>query len=425
MSKIADLWPKGRPPIVWKLIFLGAAAIVWYGCSGSGASAPSVKSGKKGFGGGGDVPVTVAAASLKDVPVEVQVIGNVEAYSTITVKALTGGQLTKVYFQEGDYVKKDAPLFEIDPRPLEAAVNQAQANLLRDQAMLGQSQANLERDSAQARYASSQAGRYAQLFEQGIISRDQAEQLRAGADADLQVVAADKAAIESARATLVAAQATVDSAKIQLEYTSIKSPINGRTGNLNVKLGNIVNANSMDLMTINEVQPIYVTFAVPEKQLSGVKRYMSEGTLVVRAKPQDDPGTDETGKLTFVENTVDMSTGTIKLKGTFPNTDRKLWPGEFVDVTLRLTTQIKAVVVPNQAIQTGQTGSFVYVVKQDRTVEPRPVTTGLRADQDMVIETGLNAGETVVTEGQLRLAPGSRVTVRDGRGGGSRGRPRT
>jgi multidrug efflux system membrane fusion protein len=425
MSRTSGSWTEGRRPIVWKLIVLGAAAIVWYGCSGSGASAPSGKSGKKGAGGGGDVPVTVAAASLKDVPVEIQVIGNVEAYSTITVKAQTGGQLTKVYFQEGDYVKQGAPLFEIDSRPLEAAVNQAQANLLRDQAMLGQSQANMERDSAQARYAASQAGRYAQLFEQGIISKDQAEQLRASADADSQVVLADKAAIESARATLVAAQATLDSAKLQLEYTSIKSPINGRTGSLNVKLGNIVAANSMDLMTINEVQPIYVTFAVPEKQLSGVKRYMSEGTLVVRAKPQDDPGTDETGKLTFVENTVDMSTGTIKLKGTFPNTDRKLWPGEFVDVTLRLTTQIKAVVVPNQAIQTGQTGSFVYVVKPDRTVEPRPVTTGLRADQDMVIETGLNAGETVVTEGQLRLAPGSRVTLRDGRGGGSRGRPRT
>jgi multidrug efflux system membrane fusion protein len=401
------------------------AAIVLYGCSGSSASAPSGKSGKKGFGGGGDVPVTVAAASLKDVPVEVQVIGNVEAYSTISVKAQTGGQLMKVYFQEGDYVKQGAPLFEIDPRPLDAAVNQARANLLRDQAALGQAQANLERDSAQARYAASQAGRYAQLFAQGIISKDQAEQLRASADADSQVVAADKAGIESARASVVAGQATLESARIQLEYTSIKSPINGRTGNLNVKLGNIVNPNSMDLITINEVQPIYVTFSVPEKQLSGVKRYMSEGTLAVRVKPQDDLGTEEAGKLTFVDNTVDMSTGTIKLKGTFPNTDRKLWPGEFVDVTLRLTTQIKAVVVPNQAIQTGQSGSFVYVVKQDRTVEPRPVTTGMRADQDMVIETGLNAGETVVTEGQLRLAPGSRVTLRDGRGGGARGRPRT
>ena len=356
----------------------------------------------------------MAAASLKDVPVEVQVIGNVEAYSTISVKAQTGGQLMKVYFQEGDYVRKGAPLFEIDSRPLEAAVNQARANLLRDQAALGQAQANLQRDSAQARYAASQAGRYAQLFEQGIVSKDQAEQLRAGADADSQGLAADKAAIESARAAVVAAQATLDSATLQLEYTSIKSPIDGRTGNLNVKLGNIVNPNSMDLMTINEVQPIYVTFSVPEKQLAAVKRYMSEGTLVVRVKPQDDAGTEEAGKLTFVDNTVDMTTGTIKLKGTFPNTDRKLWPGEFVDVTLRLTTQMKAVVVPNQAIQTGQTGSFVYVVKQDRTVEPRPVTTGMRADQDMVIETGLNAGETVVTEGQLRLALGSRVTLRAG-----------
>ncbi|HEY2013865.1 MAG TPA: efflux RND transporter periplasmic adaptor subunit [Bryobacteraceae bacterium] len=370
---------------------------------------------------GGDVPVTIAVAASKTVPVEVQVIGNVEAYSTISVKAQVTGQLTNVFFHEGDFVKKDDPLFTIDPRPLEAALNQAIANLSKDEATLGQAQANLARDSASAKYAESQATRYAQLFQSGIISKDQSEQLRANADAVAQAVNADQASIESAKAAIGASKATVENARVQLGYTSIRSPINGRTGNLTVKLGNVVTANNMELMTINQVEPIYVTFAVPEAQLPAIKKYMAEGKLAVRSRPQDDPGGEETGVLTFVDNSVDVTTGTIKLKGTFPNTDHKLWPGQFVRVTLRLTTQANSVTVPNEAVQTGQNGSFVYVVKQDRTVESRPVVTGARVDQDMVVDKGLEAGETVVTEGQLRLAPGSRVVVRDGRGGGQRG----
>jgi multidrug efflux system membrane fusion protein len=239
-------------------------------------------------------------------------------------------------------------------------------------------------------------------------------------------VAADKATIESAKANIGASRAAVENAKVQLGYTGIRSPIDGRTGNLTVKQGNVVMANSMELMTINEVEPIYVTFAVPEAQLPSIKRYMAAGTLQVRARPQDDTNApEETGKLTFVDNSVDMTTGTIKLKGTFPNGDHKLWPGQFVRVTLRLTTQPNAVVVPNQAVQTGQSGSFVYVVKQDRTVESRPVTTGARVDQDLVVDQGLEPGETVVTEGQLRLAPGSKVVVRDAGGRGGRGRARS
>jgi multidrug efflux system membrane fusion protein len=189
-----------------------------------------------------------------------------------------------------------------------------------------------------------------------------------------------------------------------------------------VKQGNVVTANNMELVTINEVEPIYVTFSVPEAQLPAIKRYMALAKLPVRARPENEAGDDETGVLTFIDNAVDMTTGTIKLKGTFTNQGHKLWPGEFVRVTLRLTTKHDAVVVPNEAVQTGQNGSFVYVVKQDRTVEARPVTTGARVDQDMVVESGLETGETVVTEGQLRLAPGSRVSVRDGRGGGREGR---
>jgi multidrug efflux system membrane fusion protein len=350
--------------------------------------------------------------------VEIQVIGNVEAYSTISVKAQVGGQLTTVSFHEGDYVKTGDLLFTIDQRPFQAALDQATANLAQNQAALGQAKANLARDTAQNKYTEANAKRYAELFQSGVVSKDQSEQLRAAADASSQALAADQAAIESATANIGASTAAVDNVRVQMGYTSIRSPIDGRTGNISVKQGNVVMANSQELMTINQLEPIYVTFAVPEAQLPAIKRYMAERKLAVRAGPQDSPADEETGVLTFIDNAVDMTTGTIKLKGTFPNYDRKLWPGQFVRVTLRLTTQPNAIVVPNQAVQTGQSGSYVYVVKQDRTVEMRPVSTGARVDQDMVVDQGLQLGETVVTEGQLRLAPGSRVVVRDGRGGG-------
>ena len=413
---------------VWQLGVTAVLAAVLCGCATTSGTtnAKSDTPGGSGKGGrrgaGGDVPVTVANAAQRDVPVEVQVIGHVEAYSTITVKAQASGQLTDVYFHEGDVVHKGEKLFTIDKRPLEAAYQQALANIARDEAALGQAQANLLRDEAQAKYQDTQAKRYADLLAGGVISKDQAEQLRASADAMAQTVSADRAAIESAKANIGASRATAENAKVQLSYTDIFSPIDGRTGNLTVKAGNVVMANSMDLMTINQVEPIYVNFAVPEAQLPAIKKYMALGSLQVRARPQDGDVTDEdTGKLTFVDNTVDVTTGTITLKGTFPNIGHKLWPGQFVRVTLRLTTQPNAVVVPNQAIQTGQGSSFVYVVKADRSVESRNVTTGARVDQDMVVNDGLQVGETVVIEGQLRLAPGMKVVVRDGRGGGGGG----
>ena len=236
--------------------------------------------------------------------------------------------------------------------------------------------------------------------------------MRANADAVAQAVAADRASIESAKAAIGASRAGVENARVQLSYTAIYSPIHGRTGNLTVKLGNVVMANSMELVTINQVEPIYVTFAVPEAQLPAIKRFMAQGTLPVRARPQDELTDEEVGVLTFVDNSVDMTTGTIRLKGTFPNTNHKLWPGEFVRVTLRLAEQPDALVVPTQAIQTGQDGQFVFVVKKDMTVESRPVTAGMRVDEDVVVEKGLEPGETVVTEGHLRLAPGVRVQYR-------------
>lgn len=395
-------------------------------CLFSASCADKAAAGRLAAKGMQAVPVTTTAVVRKDVPIEIQAIGNVEAYSTITVKAQVGGQLTSVYFHEGDFVKAGDLLFTIDQRPLEAQLQQMEANVARDTAQLGQAQANLARDVAQAQYAAAQAARYAKLFSEGIISKEQSDQYSTNADAVAQAVSADKAAIESARASMVASKAAVENARVQLSYTNIRSPLDGRTGNLNVKQGNVVAANSMDLMTINQVQPIYVTFAVPEAHLPDIKKYMAHGQLPVVAAPENAEA-QERGTLTFVDNAVDPTTGTIKLKGTFPNPERRLWPGQFVRVTLRLTTQPNALTVPNQAVQTGQDGPFVYVVKQDRTVEVRPVVPGARVNEDLVIDKGLELGETVVTEGQLRLAPGSKVQMKDGRGGGRGrgGRPTT
>jgi membrane fusion protein, multidrug efflux system len=396
---------------------LALALLVLGGCNKSEVKAAG--GGGRGRGGdGGPVPVVVAMVSQRDVPINVDVIGNVEAYSTITVKAQVGGELTKVSFHEGDFVKKGDLLFTIDARPFEAALSQAQANLQRDKAALSQAEANLARDIANEKYAQDQAKRYSGLFEQGVVSREQTDQMRSSADALSQTVVADRAAIESAKAQIVASQAAVETATVQMSYTTIFSPIDGRTGSIAVKQGNVIAANTSDLMTITEVQPIYVTFSVPEAQLSDIKRYMGQGELPVHAAPQADTTTQETGVLTFIDNSVDATTGTIKLKGTFQNAANRLWPGEFVRVTLGLTTRPHATVVPNQAVQTGQDGQFVYVVKQDRTVEVRPVVTGTRVDQELVIDRGLEPGETVVTEGQLRLTPGSRVQIQGGREAG-------
>ncbi len=388
------------------------------GCSSTSTAdgGGTASKGGKGGKGGGAVPVVTAKVTQKDVPIDVAVVGNVEAYSTISVKAQVGGEITKVFFKEGDYVKKDDPLFTIDPRPLEAALAQVRANLAKDQALLAQAQANLARDIAQEKYARTESGRYDKLAAEGIVSKDQGEQFKSNADALSQSVAADRAAIESARAQAVADQANIANAEVQLGYTSIKSPIDGRTGNLTIKQGNVVPPNTTELVTINQIEPIYATFAVPEAKLNDVKKYMAEGKVQVLAKLQDSAGS-ESGTLTFIDNNVDMTTGTIKLKGTFDNKDRKLWPGQFVNVILRLAMQPNAIVVPNQAVQTGQDGAFVYVVKEDRSVEARPVIAGIRVDQDLVIDKGLSVGETIVTEGQLRLAPGIKVQMRDGRGG--------
>jgi membrane fusion protein, multidrug efflux system len=385
---------------------LASASLALSGCTGK--SAPTTGGGKKGDQ---VVPVLVAKATQKTVPVEIEIIGNVEAYSTIGVKAQVGGELVKVHFQEGDTIKNGDLLFNIDRRPFDAAVSQVEANLARDNAQLSQAKANLGRDIAALKYSQAQAVRYENLWKQGIISQNQAEQYTSDADARNEAVKADQAAIQSSQAAIEADKAMLENSKIQLSYTTIRSPIDGRTGNLMVKQGNVVKANDIDLVTINQLSPIYVTFSVPEAQLTNIKKYMAAGKVKVLATPEKDSSVFEQGVLTFVDNTVDMSTGTIKLKGTFTNEDRKLWPGQFVRVVVRLTERPDAVVVPAQAVQTGQDGVFVYVVAENNTVEARPVVTGARIDQEMVIEKGLSGGEQVVTEGTLRLVPGSRIRI--------------
>jgi len=329
-------------------------------------------------------PVRVATVASRNMPVQLQAIGNVEAISTVSIKAQISGQLTKVHFKEGDFVRKGQLLFSIDRAPFEAALRQAEATLAKDQ--------------AQALNTKLDAQRYEGLGREGVVSRQQVDAAQASWNAMEATVAADKAAVETA--------------KINLAYTSIYSPINGRTGNVGVKEGNLVKANDVPiLVTINQIEPIYVTFSIPEQQLADVKKYLGSKTLRVEAAPQGS-GQQFDGKLTFIDNAVDLTTGTIKLKATFDNHERVLWPGQFVDVMLTLTTQPNAVVVPSAALQNGQDGTYVYVVTPDFTAQKQLVKVSWTVGDSTVISSGLQPGQRVVTDGQLRLIPGSKVDIK-------------
>jgi multidrug efflux system membrane fusion protein len=338
------------------------------------------------------------------------------------------GQLQEAFFHEGDIVKKGDKLFAIDQRPLEAALAQAEANLLRDQALLSQAEAQLARDGANAEYQQTAADRQSALAAKGLVSKEAAEQARSSADATLATTKADKAAIESAKAQYVVQKSVVENAKVLLSYAVIRATIDGRTGNNTVKPGNLVQANATELVTIAQLEPVYVTFAVPATHLPAIKQHSPKDPMVVIASPQDGDPTPVEGQLTFVDNTVDSTTDTIKLKATFPNKDMRLWPGQFTRVSLRLSTISQATTIPSQAVQVGQDGQFVFVVKPDSTVEQRPVTVAQRMGEIVVVQKGLSPGETIVTEGQLRLEQGTHVQAGDangtpaaGRGGGGRG----
>lgn len=327
-------------------------------------------------------PVVVATAEQRDVPVEVKAVGTVEAYSNVQVKSMIAGEITRVAFTEGQDVRKGELLFVIDPRPHQAALAQAQGNLARG--------------VAQEANARAQATRYAALFKEGVVSREQFDQITTAADALKQAVEADRAAVETA--------------KVNLTYTTIHSPIYGRTGNLMVHQGNVVKANDIALLTINQVQPIYATFSVPEMYLPEIKKYQAARKLPVIVHVPNEPKPAE-GVLTFIDNTVDPATGTIKLKATYTNRDRRLWPGQFADISLTLTTDKKAVLVPSAAVQTGQNGQYLFVVKSDNTAELRDVTVSRIVGNDSVITSGVQPGDQVVTDGQVRLTPGRKVAL--------------
>jgi multidrug efflux system membrane fusion protein len=356
------------------------------------------------------VPVTTATVTVETVALQIGSIGTIEAYSTVSVKSQINGELTKVYFTEGQYVKKGDPLFTIDPRFNQADLQQALANQSRAIAQQRQAEANLARDTAQANTAQIQAQRYAMLYEKGVVSKEQYDQIRTNAESLAAVLKADQAAVATEQESVRAAKAAVEASRVQLDYTSIRSPIDGRTGSLMVNQGNLVKiTDTTPLVVINQVNPIYVSFAVPESQLTYIKRYMAQASLEVTATIPNDSGPPERGTLTFVDNAVDRATGTVKLKATFENNERRLWPGQFVNTVLNLATQPDLTVVPSQAVQTGQQGQYVFVVNSDQRVELRPVVVTRTAGEKAVIERGLQAGEVVVTDGQLRLRPGSKI----------------
>jgi len=350
---------------------------------GEKADAQSRSSGRAR--GGEVVPVTVATAVQKNVPVQIRAVGNVEPYSTVSIKSQVTGIINQAHFKEGQDVKKGQLLFTIDPRPLEAALKQAEANLARDAAQL-----NNWRE---------QVKRYRELVDKQYVSKEQYDQIKTNADAAEAVVDADKAA--------------VDNAKVQLSYCYIYSPVNGRVGSLLVNEGNLVRVNDgTPLLVINQLVPINVTFSVPEQYLADIKQRMAAGTLGVDAIFPSDQARPERGVLAFVDNTVDRTTGTIKLKAEFKNADLRLWPGQYTNVALTLSTQEGAVVVPSDAIQVGPEGQQVFVVKEDKRVEVRPVTLGQSQEGESIITKGLASGEVVVREGQFLLGPNSRVEVK-------------
>lgn len=359
------------------------------------------------------VPVEVAAASQSDVPVQIRSIGNIEALSTIAVRSQVEGTLQRVHFQAGQDVKKGDLLFTVDPRPSQAALDQAQANLAKAIAAVNQGKAVVARDKATATNSEIIFKRNVQLVEEGVISREDYDNALAKMRADQATVSADQSAVATLQSAAKAEQANANNAKVQLSYTGIRAPISGKTGNLVTTAGNLIGANDpTPLITITQTAPIYVTFTVPEQELKRIRQYASSNDFKTEVMIPGDESNPVEGRLSLVDNSVDTTTGTIRLKATFDNADRRLYPGLFVNVILILGLQREATVVPSQAVQVGQDNSFVYVVKSDMTTEVRTVKTGATFNNMTVIEEGVKPGEQVVTDGQLRLVPGATVQTK-------------
>jgi multidrug efflux system membrane fusion protein len=355
--------------------------ILLAGALSTGCEAKGVSGASTGPDADAAMPVTIASATREDVPIQVQAIGWAEAYATVTIRPQVEGQLTEIHFTEGQQVKIGDLLFTIDPRPFVAALRLSEANLLKDQAL--------------AQDAEREANRVTDLFTKNMAADRERDQARANSDAVRAQVQADQAAVENA--------------KLRLEYCTIRSPIDGRAGVRLVDVGNIVEANKTALVTVNQISPIFVTYSVAERHLSLIKQQMQAAPLAVEARFADEPSDPIIGRLAFVDNQVDTLTGMVRLKATFPNEDHRLWPGRFVNVALTISKQQDAVVVPTSAVQTGQRGTFVFVVRGDSTVEMRPVSVGANVHERTVLSEGVQAGEVVVTDGQLRLTPGVKV----------------
>lgn len=365
------------------------------------------------------VPVTVAKVLEKSVPMELTAIGTVEAYATINVKSQVSGELTRVHFKQGEEVTAGDILFTIDPRSFQAQLRQAQADRAKAVAQQHQAEANLARDAAQSRNAQEDVRRYDSIVHKGAVAKEAYDKVRTDAQAMQSTVDADRAAIENAKQAIQGVEAAIENAKLLLEYCTIRSPITGRTGNLLIDRGNLIKANDTPfLVVINQVSPIYVDFTLPEQYLPEVKQAMARGNLKVLASIPSDAGKPAEGKLTFLDNQVDRNTGMIHLKGTFTNKDRRLWPGQFVNTALTLKVLDKAVVVSSQAVQAGQNGQYAFVIKPDLTAESRPVTIGDAVGAELIVKDGLKPGEVVVTDGQLNLAPGTRVEVKQDQASG-------
>jgi multidrug efflux system membrane fusion protein len=330
-------------------------------------------------------PVLVAKAVAKTVPNQLHEIGNVEAFATVNIKSRVGGELVAIHFHEGDLVAKGQLLFSLDSRPFVAALKLAQANLAKDRAQLDK--------------ADTDEKRYSFLLKESVGSREQYDQAHATAAA--------------LRATVIADQAEIDTARLNLEYSQISAPLDGRTGHLQSHIGDLIKADAdTPMVTITQVRPIYVAFSIPESELAAVRMNLETHSLEVDVAIPNSPETPEHGMLAFIDNTVDKTTGTILLKGLFQNENRHLWPGEFVNATLTLNQIRNAVLIPSEAVQTGQNGSFVFVVDNRMQAHLRPIVAGAQVGGDTVIERGIEAGETVVTDGQMLLAPGARVKIR-------------
>jgi membrane fusion protein, multidrug efflux system len=369
-------------------------------------------------------PVTVTAAVAEDVPTYLDAIGKTVAREVVAIQPQVSGRITKIHFTDGANVKKGDLLFTIDTRPFEANLRQAQANVSKDTALKKQAEANLAREIAQAKWGEVQVNRYRTLVEQGVVAREQYEELRANLDSLNANVGSARAAVNSAAETIKVDTAAVESARVNLSYCSIRAPIDGRAGQRLVDVGNVVNPGSGSgnnssngeapgnaLLVIERLDPIYADFTISQNSLGEVQQQMSAGRLRTEVRLPDSTEGPVIGQLTFLNNAVETTTGTVTLRATIPNTGHLFWPGRFVNIRLVLNTIHQAVLVPVSAPQMSAKGSFVYVVKDDSTAEQRPVSLGQRQGELVVVENGVNAGEKVVTTGQLGVTPGGKVRI--------------